>query len=444
MPYENGRWVPREEINWKRDTEEEKQTLRLRLQETGLNWWDHGRQAFWTNIWGDLDEEQKFQVLEQYDTAFDNDPSIVHDLNWGLDLERGLSYNKSTHEIARRTQTIRTEHDTWTHVKGSKDVGDIKGNQWDALEAFRAMTGGDVIYNRYQGEINQDKEGYFEHDISGGKRDWESQSNAHKVRERKFGTLVHERTNEDGDITGIRWKNRDHEMDWSAYSDDPLYRAAIDELMEDHPTMFVGPGDDFTTGQQVRAASVEIQSWIQEVWDRFEPGKDYSERDKDGNVIRSTETVIDDAVKAELELQKKRGAITNKRYPYGEETRGFLYNQAVAIRKYKPWNEFDPDSGTVTKLNPITGEIRDSYKVEPAPPPVRFTVTDNLDEVDHEKGIYYSRTKGLQQKITDSMHPKPPAIPKPTSLTIRTVTNKDGLVKRPANIPTEWRVGGVE
>jgi len=430
MAYENGRWIPSEDINWKRDTEAEKQALRLELQSTGLNWWDHGRDAFRTDIWGDLNEEQRFQVLEQYETAYDTDPSIVHDMNWGIDLERGLSYNQSTHEIARRTQTIKTEHDTWDHVKGSKDVGDTKGNQWDALEAFRAMTGGDVVYNRYQGEINQDKEGYFEHDVSGGKRDWESHVTAGKVRERKFGTLVHERTNEDGDVTGVRWKNRDHEMDWSSYSEDPLYRAAIDELIEDHPTMFVGPGDDFTTGQQVRAASKEIQSWVQEVWDRFEPGTDAK--------------VIDDAVAAELELQMKRGEITNKRYPYGEESRGFQYNQAVAIKKYKPWNEFDPDSGTVTKLNPVTGEIRDSYKVEAAPPPVRFTVTDNPDEVNHEKGIYYSRTKGLQQKITDSMHEKPPAIPKPTSLTIRTVANDQGLVKRPANIPTEWRVGGVE
>ena len=430
MAYKNGRWVPSEDINWKRDTEAEKQALRHRLQDTGLNWWDHGRDAFRTDIWGDLNEEQKFQVLEQYDTAYDTDPNIVHDMNWGIDLERGLSYNQSTHEIARRTQTIRTEHDKWDHVKGSKDVGDIKGNQWDALEAFRAMTGGDVVYNRYQGEINQDSEGYFKYDVKGGRRDWDAHVHAGTVRERKFGTLVHERTNEDGDVTGVRWKNRDHEMDWSQYSDDPLYRAAIDELMEDHPTMFVGSGDDFTTGQQVRAASAEIQSWVKEVWDRFEPGTDYQ--------------VIDDAVKAELELQMKRGEITNKRYPYGRNTRGFLYNQALAIKKFKPWNEFDPDSGTVTKINPVTGEIRDSYQVEPAPPPVRFTVTDNLDEVDHEKGIYYSRTKGLQKKITDSMHPKPPAIPKPTSLTIRTVTNKDGLVKRPANIPTEWRVGGVE
>jgi hypothetical protein len=438
MAYKNGRWVPSEDINWKRDTEAEKQTLRLKLQGTGLNWWDHGRDAFRTDIWGDLNEEQRFQVLEQYDTAYDTDPSIVHDMNWGLDLERGLSYNQDTYDIGRRAQTIKTGDDKWDHVKGSKDVGEIKGNQWDALEVFNAMTGGKVVYNLYQGKFDMpdpktgEVKGFY-HDVKFNNKSeyhWDAHTHADKVRERKFGTLVQEHTNEDGDVTGVTWKNRDNAMDWSQYSEDPLYRAAIDELMEDHPTMFVGPGDDFTTAKQVRAASKEIQSWVQEVWDRFPPGSEFED--------------INKAVKAELDLQIKRGAITNKRYPYGDETRGFQYNQAVAIKKYKPWNEFDPDSGTVTKINPITGEIRDTYQVEAAPPPVRFTVTDNKLDVDHEKGIYYSGTKGLQQKITDSMHPKPPAIPKPTSLTIRTVTNNEGLVKRPANIPTEWRVGGVE
>ena len=429
MAYENGRWIPSEDINWKRDTEAEKQALRLDLQSTGLNWWDHGSDAFRTDIWGDLNEEQRFQVLEQYETAYDTDPSLVHDMNWGIDLERGLSYNQETHDITRDKQEFKTEKGTYTHVKGKT----IEGDTWDALAAFNAMTGGKTVYNPYQGEYDDEADKIFTGEVKVGdkpRKDWEAHTSPDYVRHRKFGTLLKEHTNDDGDVVGVQWQNRDHAMDWSDYSEDPLYRAAIDELMEDHPTMFIGSGDDFTTAKQVRAASKEIQSWVQEVWDRYEPGTDAQ--------------VIDDAVKAELELQMKRGEITNRRYPYGRNTRGFEYNQAVAIKKYKPWNEFDPDSGTVTKINPVTGEIRDSYQVEAAPPPVRFTVTDNTDEVNHEKGIYYSRTKGLQQKITDSMHPKPPAIPKPTSLTIRTVANDQGLVKRPANIPTEWRVGGVE
>ena len=54
-------------------------------------------------------------------------------------------------------------------------------------------------------------------------------------------------------------------------------------------------------------------------------------------------------------------------------------------------------------IHPETGEIRDTYQVAPAPPPARVTVTDDPDEADQEKGIYYSRTKGLQRKILDSM-----------------------------------------
>ena len=41
MAYDDmGRWIPSEDINWTRNTEAEKQALRMELTKAGLDWRD--------------------------------------------------------------------------------------------------------------------------------------------------------------------------------------------------------------------------------------------------------------------------------------------------------------------------------------------------------------------------------------------------------------------
>ena len=100
MAYDKmGRWIPSEDINWTRNTEAEKQALRMELTKAGLDWRHKGKYAFRSDVWSGttddkgkdvagLSEEQKFSVLQQYDTWYDSGHQLaLNDEEWGLDLD---------------------------------------------------------------------------------------------------------------------------------------------------------------------------------------------------------------------------------------------------------------------------------------------------------------------------------------------------------------------
>ena len=176
--------------------------------------------------------------------------------------------------------------------------------------------------------------------------------------------------------------------------------------------MFMGPGSDFDTAKQVRAATKELQSWADEGY-----------------------------TKADWDLQVQRGQIHNKRYPEGKNTRGFLYNQQVQIRKYKQFQKFDEETGTVSRYHPLTGELREEHTYQAPAPPVRMTITGDRTLEDVDAGKYFSPTLGYEQKITDSLADEPDPIDKPT-LSIRKLGPLDdegqGKARLPDNIKG-WR-----
>jgi len=374
MAYDTkGRWVPSEDINWTQN----RQALREELTATGLDWRHEGKYAFRTNAWGQMSESQRLETLQVYDSWYDEGGQLaLADEAWGLDIERGLTYN----------------------------------NTWDAQTAFNQLTGGWAKHVEKKGTV--DDLLHPEH-----KRD--------KIRH----TIVSERTDAKGD-TYTTYIERQHPMDWKYYSNDELYRATIDELMEDPKmyNMFMGPGDDFNNAVQVREANKEIQSWVN---DAYQKARDLG---KDG-------AWAENELKAEVDLQIARGKLTNARYPEGRKAGGAvggpLYNQQIAIRRYSPWNTFDPETGTRTKTNPITGEILDTFKHKLVPEPTRMTIVGDKQEQNLDEGIFYSPTFGAEEEITASLMEEPPDIPKPTNLTIRKVTPT-----RPANIPANWKMKG--
>tara|TARA_R100000700_G_scaffold19733_1_gene26483 strand:+ start:175 stop:1317 length:1143 start_codon:yes stop_codon:yes gene_type:complete len=377
MAYDiHGRWVPSEDITWDLSAEN-RDALRLELTATGLDWRHEGKYAFRTDAWGQMSESQRLDTLQVYDSWYDEGGQLaLNDEAWGLDIERGLTYNDS----------------------------------WDAQTAFNQLTGGWARHVERKGTVD---------DLI----------NPEHKKDKVRHTIVSERTDAKGD-TYTTFIEREHPMDWKHYSTDELYRATIDELMEDPKmyNMFIGPGDDFNNAVQVREANKEVQSWVDDAYKKaHELGKDgaWAENEFQG-------------VKA---LQIARGKLTNIRYPEGRKAGGAvggpLYNQQIAIRKYSPWNTFDPETGTRVKTNPITGEIRDTFKHKLVPEPTRMTIVGDKLQQNMDEGIFYSPTMGLEQEITDSMLAKPPDIPKPTNLTIRKVTPE-----RPANVDAGWKLKG--
>ena len=376
MAYDiHGRWVPSEDITWDLSAEN-RDALRLELTATGLDWRHEGKYAFRTDAWGQMSESQRLDTLQVYDSWYDEGGQLaLNDEAWGLDIERGLTYNDS----------------------------------WDAQTAFNQLTGGWARHVERKGTVD---------DLI----------NPEHKRDKVRHTIVSERTDAKGD-TYTTFIEREHPMDWKHYSTDELYRATIDELMEDPKmyNMFIGPGDDFNNAVQVREANKEVQSWVDDAYKKAqELGKDgaWAENEFQG-------------VKA---LQIARGKLTNIRYPEGRKAGGAvggpLYNQQLAIRKYSPWNTFDPETGTRVKTNPITGEIRDTFKHKLVPEPTRMTIVGDKLQQNMDEGIFYSPTMGLEQEITDSMLAKPPDIPKP-NLSIRKVTPE-----RPANVDAGWKLKG--
>ena len=374
MAYDNkGRWVPSEDINWTRDTEDQRQALRMELTRSGLDWRHQGKYAFRTDIWGGTDtmrgltEEQRFEVLQQYDTWYDRGGQLaLNDERWGLDIERGITYDQAS--------------------------------TWSTQEKFHNLTGGDVVTK------TSDKS-------------FGDLINPYKYSDKVRGaTLVSEK---DGVTT---YQVREYPLDWADYTHDELYRAAIDEVLEDDYDMFMGPGADYDNAKQVRAASKEIQSWV---------NKHYKKAREEGR----------DGAWAEAEWQAYKakqiaqGKLYNARYPEGRNTRGFQHNQQVMIRKYKPFQKFDEETGTMSRYHPITGELRSEVTYQAPPLPARMTITGNKAEEDVDAGHYYSPTFGYEQQITDSMMAEPPDIDKP-NISIRGLTSR-----KPDNI-SHWQETG--
>ena len=374
MAYDNkGRWVPSEDINWTRDTEAQKQALRMELTKSGLDWRHQGKYAFRTDIWGGTDtmqgltEDQRFDVLQQYDTWYDKGGQLsLNDERWGLDIERGITYDQAS--------------------------------TWSTQEKFHNLTGGDVVTKTSDKSFIDLIDPYKYKD---------------KVR---GATLVSEK---DGVTT---YQVREYPMDWANYTHDELYRAAIDEVLEEDYDMFMGPGADYDNAKQVRAASKEIQSWVNEHYKRaHEEGKDGAWAEADWE--------------ADKAIQIARGKIYNARYPEGKNTRGFQHNQQVMIRKYKPFQKFDEETGTMSRYHPITGELRSEVTYQAPPPPTRMTITGNKTEENVDAGHYYSPTFGYEQQITDSMMAEPPDVAKP-NISIRGLTSR-----KPDNI-SGWQETG--
>ena len=411
MAYDNkGRWVPSEDINWSQDT----QALREQLTETGLDWRHEGRDAFRTTAWRELDEAERLSVLQTYDNWYDtNDFREVNlaDEDWGLDIERNVSYNMD--------QTWNAQN--FFHQMTGGNFKEITIGKDMRKRTVTKDAEGNVIDIHYGKKKGEGKVG-----IAGDKHsyEWGHLTNPYKYSDKVRGTFLGEVRGSDGELISTTYQVRENPLDWKHYTNDDLYRATIDELLEKDYMMFMGPGSDFDNATQVRAATQEIQSWITEHYDKAR------EEGRDG-ASAEAEWVKD------RELQIRRAKQHNVRYPEGRNTRGYQHNQQVAIRKYQPWNKFDPETGTRTTINTQTGEIRDTFKHKLVPEPTRMTIVGNKLDQNVDEGIFYSPTLGVEQQIKDSMMATPPPIPKPTNLSIRKVTPT-----RPANIPTNWKMKG--
>ena len=408
MAYDNkGRWVPDEDFNWAVSTEQEKQDLRMDLTKAGLDWRHQGKYAFRTDVWGAMTEGERFDVLEQYDTWYDKGGQLaLNDEEWGLDIERGITYD-----------TAKT---------------------WSTQAQFHNLTGGNIVrYTvgkdlRLKKEYERDGQTITEYGSKGGGGvgiagdktgwDWASLTNPYKYSDKVRGTFISEERADDGTHISTTYTVREYPLDWANYTHDELYRAAIDEVLEEDYDMFMGSGADYDNAKQVRAASKEIQSWVNKHY------KKAHELGKDG-------AWAEEQWQADKALQIARGRLYNERYPEGRNTRGFQHNQQVMIRKYKPFQKFDEETGTMSRYHPITGELRSEVTYQAPPPPTRMTITGNKTEEDVDAGHYYSPTFGYEQKITDSMMAEPPDVAKP-NISIRGLT-----ARKPDNI-SGWQETG--
>ena len=368
MAYDNkGRWVPSEDLTWSTSTEQEKQDLRMDLTKAGLDWRHQGKYAFRTDVWGGMTEGERFDVLQQYDTWYDKGGQLaLNDEEWGLDIERGITYDDAS--------------------------------TWSTQEKFHNLTGGDVVTK------TSDKS-------------FGDLINPYKYKDKVRGaTLVSEK---DGVTT---YQVREYPLDWANYTHDDLYRAAIDEVLEEDYDMFMGSGADYDNAKQVRAASKEIQGWVNEHY------KKAHEEGKDGAWAEAE-------WEADKAKQIAQGKVYNARYPEGKNTRGFQHNQQVMIRKYKPFQKFDEETGTMSRYHPITGELKSEVTYQTPPLPTRMTITGNKSEENVDAGQYYSPTFGYEQKITDSMMDEPDPVAKP-NISIRGLTSR-----KPDNI-SGWQETG--
>ena len=411
MAYDNkGRWVPDEDFNWNVTTDSEKWALRDELTQSGLDWRHAGKYAFRTDVWGAMTEDERFDVLEQYDTWYDKGGQLaLNDEEWGLDIERGITYDDA--------------------------------ETWDTQARFHNLTGGNIVrYTvgknlRLKKEYERDGQVITEYGSVGGGGvgikgdktgyDWASLTNPYKYSDKVRGTLISEERADDGSHISTTYTVREYPLDWANYTHDELYRSAIDEVLEEDYDMFMGSGADFDNAKQVRAASKEIQSWVNEHY------KKAHEEGKDGAWAEAE-------WEADKAKQMAHSRIYNARYPEGRNTRGFQHNQQVMIRKYKPFQKFDEETGTMSRYHPITGELRSEVTYQAPPPPTRMTITGNKTEENVDAGHYYSPTFGYEEQITDSMMAEPPDVAKP-NISIRGLT-----ARKPDNISGWQEFGRTE
>lgn len=135
-----GRWAPDESIDWRRDTEEQKANLRKQIESSGLLWKDAGhhvadhglgKAADHPSAWTKLSEEQRFQVLQEYDNWYDSNKATADENDsWGIDLDRGITYNDK--------------------------------NSWDAKKMFQ-----DLVGVKADGSIGEDNIDYASYNDSG-------------------------------------------------------------------------------------------------------------------------------------------------------------------------------------------------------------------------------------------------------------------------------------
>tara|TARA_R100000152_G_C6777317_1_gene207111 strand:+ start:55 stop:1146 length:1092 start_codon:yes stop_codon:yes gene_type:complete len=339
MSYDrHGRWVPDgEAINWAANRVD----LRKDLIERGLDWRDEGAYAYRTKAWEQMTEDQRLDVLERYDTWYDaGDVLALDSTSWGLDLERGITYSS------------------------------FEG--WNAQQAFHDLSGGDSTSKWIQ--------------TSGGSF-WRSVSGIDYKHDPNYEAIAQE-----GDKT--LFTAREFPMDWKSYSEDDLYRATIDELIEKDYTLFLGPGDNFTNARQVRAATSEIQSWVNDVYRKaHEEGKTIEEADAEWERY--------------IANQKLDASIHNR-----PDHNKFHHETRAQLQKFQPWNRFDPETGTTTKLNPLTGEVRDTFKHKSPAEPTRMTITGNATSENIDAGIFYSPTLNQEQELTDTLLDKPADVTK--------------------------------
>tara|TARA_R100000781_G_scaffold55484_1_gene36110 strand:+ start:69 stop:1289 length:1221 start_codon:yes stop_codon:yes gene_type:complete len=399
MAYDNyGRWIPSEDINWTTSTTDVIQ----QLQDSGIDWGDEGANVFQTDAWGDMDETSRLDVLQHYDTWYDAgeaanaaDPTSTQakewkinlvDSQWGLDLERSLSYNSN----------------------------------WTAQEAFNALTGGGFTIQtsdktQYEVEHGQHKTGWAEDNVR------------HHFISSEYNTGTGQ--------WETKWIEREHKMDWKNYSTDDLYRATIDEMMEADPDSFLSSGWDFQNAKQVRVATSIIQGW-----------KDDIQKEADDNGYDND--WVQNKIASTFSEQIASGKITNERLPtngkekstddFGTAVSGPEANQQRRLKYHgwKTWHKFDPVTGTSTKFDPRSGDIKDTFTHAPPAAPTRMTVTGDKTLANIDEGIYFSNTIDSEQNITDSLQQKPDD-PLPPTLTIRKVN-----VKKPANIDASWKMKG--
>ena len=173
----------------------------------------------------------------------------LNDEEWGLDIERGITYDDA--------------------------------KTWDTQARFHNLTGGNIVrYTvgagiRLKKEYEKDGKTVIEYGkkgeggvgIKGDKtgHDWHSLTNPYAHKDKVRGTLISEERADDGTHISTTYTVREYPLDWADYSKDELYRSAIDEVLEENYDMFMGPGADFDNAKQVRAASKEIQGWVNAV-----------------------------------------------------------------------------------------------------------------------------------------------------------------------------------
>jgi len=97
MAYENGRWVPSEDIDWDLTESEDLANLRTELTKSGLDWRSEGKYAFRTDEWGAMSETQRLGVLQVYDQWYDSADRTTElaDEAWGIDIQRDWSGHSS-------------------------------------------------------------------------------------------------------------------------------------------------------------------------------------------------------------------------------------------------------------------------------------------------------------------------------------------------------------